>query len=134
MKRICSLLAALALVVGLCACGESRQQRWQAQYDLGMKYLSELNYEQAVAAFTEAISIDAKRPEAYIGRGDAYVGIGTAESLAAAQGDYESALALDRSLADAWLGLINACILQGDYEGAQRALEQALAVLGADLM
>ena len=134
MKRICSLLAALALVVGLCACGESRQQRWQAQYDLGMKYLSELNYEQAVAAFTEAIFIDAKRPEAYIGRGDARVGIGTAESLAAAQGDYEAALALDNTLENAWLGLINTYILRGDYEGAQRALEQALAVLDPALL
>ena len=132
MKRICSLLAALALVVGLCACGKSAQERWQAQYDLGMKYLSELNYEQAVAAFTEAIFIDAKRPEAYIGRGDARVGIGTAESLAAAQGDYEAALALDNTLENAWLGLINTYILRGDYEGAQRALEQALAVLGAE--
>ena len=132
MKRICSPLLALALVVGLCACGKSAQERWQAQYDLGMKYLSELNYEQAVAAFTEAIAIDAKRPEAYIGRGDARVGIGTAESLAAAQGDYEAALALDNTLENAWLGLINTYILRGDYEGAQRALEQALAVLGAE--
>ena len=61
MKRIGSLLVALALVLGLCACGKSAQERWQEQYDLGMKYLSELNYEEAVAAFTEAI---------YIGRGD----------------------------------------------------------------
>ena len=134
MKRIGSLILALALVLGLCACGKSAQERWQEQYDLGMKYLSELNYEEAVAAFTEAISIDAKRPEAYIGRGDAYVGIGTDESLAAAQGDYESALALDNTLENAWLGLINTYILRGDYEGAQRALEQALAVLDPALL
>ena len=37
MKRICSLLLVLALVLGLCAGGKSAQERWQAQYDLGMK-------------------------------------------------------------------------------------------------
>ena len=38
---------------------------WQAQYDLGVRYLNDGNYEEAVIAFTAAIEIDPKRPEGY---------------------------------------------------------------------
>lgn len=40
---------------------------------MGVRYLSEGNYEEAIIAFTAAIEIDPKRAEAYVGRGDAYV-------------------------------------------------------------
>lgn len=38
---------------------------WQEQYDLGVRYLSEGNYEEAIIAFTAAIEIDPKQPDAY---------------------------------------------------------------------
>ena len=85
MRRICSWFLTIVLVLGLCACGQSAQAKWQEQYDLGVRYLSEGNYEEAIIAFTAAIEIDPKRPEAYVGRGGAYIGSGeTAENLAAA--------------------------------------------------
>lgn len=49
---------------------------WDEQYDLGVRYLSEGNYEEAILAFTAAIEIDPKRPEAYWGIADAYIGAG----------------------------------------------------------
>ena len=53
-----------------------------------MRYLSEGNYEEAIIAFTAAIEIDAKRPEGYIGRGDAYTLSGdTEDNLSAAQAE-----------------------------------------------
>ena len=58
----------------LCACGKKSGTGWQEQYDLGVRYLSEGNYEEAVIAFTAAIEIDPKRPEAFLGRGSAYIG------------------------------------------------------------
>ena len=79
MKRICSLLLTLALVLGLCACGQ-KAPTWQEQYDLGVKYLSEGNYEEAIIAFTAAIEIDPKRPEAYIGLADVYTAQGDTAS------------------------------------------------------
>lgn len=46
---------------------------WQEQYDLGIRFLSEGNYEEAIIAFTAAIEIDPKQPEGYLGLADAYV-------------------------------------------------------------
>ena len=126
MKRIVSLLLTLALVLGLCACGQSAQATWQEQYDLGVKYLSEGNYEEAILAFTAAIEIDPKRPEAYIGRGDAYLASGDSQdNLAAAQADYETALDLDDTLPEAWLGLAQVYVVRGDPQRAQEILEEA---------
>ena len=53
----------ILLVVLLClsACGQSAESTWQEQYDLGVRYLSEGNYEEAIIAFTAAIEIDAAR-------------------------------------------------------------------------
>ena len=98
MRRFLTVLLALTLTLSLVACGGKGS--WQEQYDLGVRYLSEGNYEEAVIAFTAAIEIDAKRAEAYVGRGSAYIGCGeTAENLAAALADYEMAVSLgDKTL------------------------------------
>ena len=73
MRRTISLLLALVLLLTLCCCGKKNNgTTWQEQYDLGVRYLSEGNYEEAVIAFTAVIKIDSKRPEAYLGLSDAY--------------------------------------------------------------
>ena len=84
MKKNLSLYLVLFALL-LCSCGQpsvgdassgrSRQEEgptWQEQYDLGLRYLSEGNYEEAIIAFTAAIEIDDTRPEAYQGRGQSY--------------------------------------------------------------
>ncbi len=100
MKQLlCLLLAALGLLLLLCGCAKEAvtpnwagQEKsaaaeitdasgWQAQYDLGVRYLNDGNYEEAVIAFTAAIKIDPKRPEGYAARGSAYL------SMAQASGD-----------------------------------------------
>ena len=133
MRRICGWILTIALVLGLCACGQSAQAKWQEQYDLGVRYLSEGNYEEAIIAFTAAIDIDPKRPEAYTGRGGAYIGSGeTADNLAAALADYEAALELDETLPGAWLGLADVYIRQGDYDKALETLREGLDKTGGD--
>lgn len=104
---------------------------WQDYYDLGVRYVSDGNYQEAVLAFTSAIEIDPRRPSAYVGRGGAYVRSGeTAENLAAAQADYEAAVALDDTLAEAYLGLADVYIRQGDYDRALEILRQGLEKTG----
>ncbi len=72
-----ALVAALALLLPKSA----EAGKLSAQLDLGDKYLSELNYEQAVVAYQAAIEIDPKNVDAYLGLADAYI----------AQGEYEKA-------------------------------------------
>ena len=134
MKRVFSYVLALSLLFGLSACGHSAGNQsetqgltWQEQYDLGMRYLSEGNYEEAIIAFTAAIEIDPKQAPAYVGRGNAYVLSGeTEENLTAARADYESALELDEALAEAYLGLADVYIRQGDYKKAQEVLGRGI--------
>ena len=91
--KIAALFLGLALI--LCACEASPAVRWQEQYNLGVKYLSEGDFEEAAVAFTAAIDIDPNRGEAYLARGDAYMAMGaTRENMALALADYEKALEL----------------------------------------
>lgn len=85
MKRIFSLLLCFCMMLSICACGQKAVEisPWQEQYDLGIRYLSEGNYEEAIIAFTTAIEIDPKRPEAYQKAAEAYEGMGDMESAIA---------------------------------------------------
>lgn len=129
MKRIFALLLALLVLAG---CGAAAVD-WQEQYDLGMRYLSEQNYSEAILAFTAAIEVDPNRPELYIGRARAYVASGeTEENLAAALADYEKAQELGYTAADLWLGLADIYIRQGDYDKALEILQEGLEATGGD--
>lgn len=44
---------------------DTQSSGWQEQYDLGVRYLNDGNYEEAIIAFTAAIEIDPKKPQAY---------------------------------------------------------------------
>lgn len=133
------LIICLMLLLPACAAGQpgstagepSQDFTWQEQYDLGVRYLSEGNYQEAILAFTAAIDIDPKQAPAYIGRGDAYVKSGeTEENLTAAKTDYEKAIELDETSPEAYLGLADVYILQGNYEKALEILKKGLEQTG----
>lgn len=106
MKR--SILSILAIILLLCtACGQ-KTPTWQEQYDLGARYLSEGNYEEAIIAFNAAIEIDPKRADAYLNLANVYLELGdmdaakkTLEDGAAATGDAEIQALLDTITAPA---------------------------------
>ncbi len=128
MKRI---LCLFIIFIFLTACGGTG--RWKEQYNLGIRYLSEQNYEEAILAFTEAINIDPNRAELYIRRAGAYVYSGeTADNLAAALADYEAARELDSADPDLWLGLADVYIRQGELIKALETLEQGLETTGGN--
>ena len=115
----------IMLAVLLSAC--SRESRWQKQYDLGMQYLMEGSYEEAIVAFNEAIRIDPNQASAYLGRGAAYVGSGeTEENLAAALSDYQKAVELDGQNAEGYLGSAEVYVLQEEYAAALEILNVGL--------
>ncbi len=132
MRRTISLLLALVLLLTLGGCGKKDgEAAWQEQYDLGVRYLSDGNYEEAILAFTAAIEIDPKRAEAYVGRGDAYLGQGAAdEYLAAAFTDFETALSLDDTNADAYLGMAEVYIARKQFDAAMEILRQGVEKTG----
>ena len=85
MKRTYILL--LVMVLLLAACGRQTQgadasqtPTWQEQYDLGVRYLSEGNYKEAIIAFTAAIEIDPMKPDAYLNKANAYIGMNDFDS------------------------------------------------------
>lgn len=81
MKRLLSFLLLSCLL--LTACGQKADaSTWQEQYDLGVRYLSEGNYEEAIIAFTAAIEIDPKRPESYLALANTYEAMGDMEGAA----------------------------------------------------
>lgn len=94
MRSRTILFWVLILSLSLCACGQ-RAPTWQDQYDLGTRYLSDGNYENAIIAFTAAIEIDPQNVNAYIGRADTYMKRGSAEDLLLAKEDYDRAIELE---------------------------------------
>ena len=76
MKRsLFCLLLVLAVFVLLTACS-SKAATATDKIELGQKYLTELNYTEAVASFTEAIKLDPDNIPAYMGRAEAYMALG----------------------------------------------------------
>lgn len=137
MKRIQYKVTVILgiLILLLTACGQSQEVRWQEQYDLGVRYLSEGNYEEAIIAFTAAIEIDPKRAEAYVGRGDAYVlSENAVENLSAALEDYETAISLDESQSEVYSKMAEIFILQGDRDAAIAILEQGYQNTGDETL
>ena len=129
MKRIKNiLLVCLVFVLTACSTGA---KTWQDHYNLGMRYLSEGNYEEAILSFTAAIEIDAKRIEAFIGRGDAYFAFDELEEhFESAIADFETALGLDEMYADAYLKLADVYFAMDETDKAIEVLVKGFEVTG----
>ena len=128
-RVLCCILAVLLL----CSCGAEEAARWQPeqeaeetltwqeQYDLGLRFLSQGNYEEAVLAFSAAIEIDSRRPAAYAGRAEAYTGLGDYEAAAA---DYETAVESGDAPEEWFIQLYEVYIVLGWEEKAEEILSQ----------
>lgn len=87
MRKIIGLLLIIYVTFLLPACtaqpeqgaGASQSPTWQDRYDLGVRYLSEGNYEEAILAFTAAIEIDPKRSDSYLSLAEVYMELGEYE-------------------------------------------------------
>lgn len=124
------LIAAVLLAVFLftaCASGASRVSE---KIELGQKYLTELNYTEAVAAFTEVIKIDPSNIEAYVGRAEAYKGLKQYEE---AKADYttviEKAEDMPYTQAQAYAGRAEVYDLTDDATAAESDYSAAIGLL-----
>ena len=115
MKRITAIIVLAVLLLAGCA---GQAMTWQQQYDLGIRYLNESNYEEAILAFTQAIEIDPKNVDGYLGRAEAYLGADGEENRALAIADYLTAADI--------------CVEQGDSERAEKILNDAQEAVGEE--
>ena len=108
-----ALLFSVVLVLSACAAQTGGNlSAWQEQYDLGMRYLTESNYEEAILAFTAAIEIDPKQADSYVYLTQVYLSAGNiemAETIRAQGYEATGDVRLSQSIEDGWV--IYACIL-----------------------
>lgn len=67
MKKTLKIIWILFVIILLTACGKSQEQMVSEQLELGMKFLTEENYEQAMLTFQKVIDLEPKTWEAYKG-------------------------------------------------------------------
>lgn len=78
-RRIWGIAAAAVLIIALIVAGtlifrdRQEKQRYQDALASGDRYLEEMDYEKAEDAYLEAISIDPKQKEPYLGLVDTYI-------------------------------------------------------------
>lgn len=79
MKQFTCAFLTIILLLTLAACQKAPEVEpvdealdWQTQYDLGVRYLSEGNYQEAILAFEAAIEIDPKQETIYLKYAEAY--------------------------------------------------------------
>ena len=75
-------LVAVLIIVGIVTFmfSQGGKKSLEDYLDLGSKYLQEQDYDNAIAAFTEALKIDDMSVDTYLGLADAYVGKGDVDS------------------------------------------------------
>lgn len=86
-KKIVAIMGITLAVVAICVSvalltgnSDKGADSWQKQYDLGVRYLSEGNYEEAIIAFAAAIEIDPKNAKIYERMAEAYIALGDIDS------------------------------------------------------
>ena len=119
----------LAAVLLLTAC-TSKAQKAVEKVELGQKYLTEQNYTEAVASFTEAIGLDPENIPAYMGRAQAYTGLKQYDD---AKADYTTAIEKTEdqpyTQAEAYIGRAEVNELTTDNEDALSDYESASTAL-----
>ena len=132
-KRITKLLAVFFLaIIFLAACATGATDTAE-KIELGQKYLTELNYTEAVAAFTEVIKMDPSNIEAYMGRAEAYKCL---EQYDDAKADYTTAIEktdeMPYTQAQAYAGRAEVYDLTDETEAAESDCSAAIALLDED--
>ena len=130
ISGIAAVIIALAVGIGIYNAPSNRMSR---ALDLGARYLEEQNYEQALVEFDKVISIDPMSVAAYLGKAQAYEGMGDTEQLLAVlQTGYEQTGdgQIKEQLVDAYLEQASGFAASGDYESALAVYDKLLDLDG----
>ena len=117
-------IAAAIIIIGVIAAGaiwmNTGSRLAHKQLSLGEKYLSELKYDEAVAAFNKTIEIDPKNAEAYIGLADANIKL---KNIDKAKESLKKGIAAIPKAENLYIKLADIYISSEDAEEAVKILE-----------
>ncbi len=110
----------------------SPEKKYEEQLELAQRYLDELDYDRAIAAYRSAIEILPERADAYLGLASVYEELEDYENmfqvleegLKKAGGEE-----LEKGLADCCLSYAETYADKGDYDSAISTLERGLALV-----
>ena len=132
-KPLLQLVAAVLLAAMLLTACASGASKTADKIELGQKYLTELNYTEAVAAFTEVIGLDPDNIQAYMGRAEAYKGLKQYDD---AKADYTTAIEktdeLPYTQAQAYTGRAEVYTLTEETSEAESDYTSAINLLDRD--
>jgi len=135
MRKSLALLLCLPLFL-LAACGTPAAPIPNPPLVLGEKYLTDLDYEQALLQFDQAITIEPKNPRGYLGKADALLHLDRQADAAAALADgakqcrpqraalNEARVEVGKSAVEGYIGLSAAYEKLGWREIAQALLRR----------
>ncbi|MCD7804358.1 MAG: tetratricopeptide repeat protein [Oscillospiraceae bacterium] len=84
MKKLLSLILAVLLTVTMfTSCADTAEALTSVYLNLGEKYLTDLDYEEAIVYFNKVIEVEPKNARAYLGSAEAYVAMGDIDSAIA---------------------------------------------------
>ena len=137
-RKLIGLLAAAAVLIAA-AVGigiyNAPSNRMNRALDLGARYLEEQNYEQALVEFDKVIAIDPMNVDAYLGKAEAYEGMGDTEQLLAVlQTGYEQTgdSQIKTELTDTYLEQASGYEQSADYESAVTVYDKLQELDGED--
>ncbi len=129
------LIAVTVLIVNNISVG-----RYNRLIKKGNTYLAEMDYDNGIAAFDEAIKIDPKRPDAYEGKVNIYIAKGDYESELAVINDGFAAIEGDEYVAqftefatEAYEQYADVLVSEGNYEEALEVLEDGNELMPGEL-
>ncbi len=81
MKKLLSLILSVTLTMTMFTSCEAVNKALASTYlNLGEKYLTDLDYENAIVYFNKLIEVEPKNVQAYLGAAEAYLGMGDIDS------------------------------------------------------
>ncbi len=148
MKRIFATILSVVMIMTLCtSCAEVNQALSRIYLNIGEKYLTDLNYEEAIVYFNKLIEVEPKNSRAYLGLAEAYVAIDDVEAaidiLEAALDVFsddedirieilEMLIEIDPTESEWYLQLAQIYLDRGDIDKAIEILERGVISAGAD--
>jgi|GEM_PF-3832655 len=133
---IIAIAAALCICATSCSTSGDTTDPYEQQIQLGYKYLSEMDYEQAIIAFDKAISIDAKRDTAYIGKADTYLAKGGDDMIANIDESLKVGYEVTQSegIVDAYIRIADELIANEKHNLALELLRKGYDATGSELL